>query len=196
MNLLKKVLFLVCLFLLSAVPAFAFTPSIVSEPTKTSTIAIIPYINTTEETKDYVKDIIESNFSTEFPAEKFNVVPTVDVQKALNTSGYDATNMELPEKDVMSAVAKATNADYVIAMELSQLISTRHMAFFSTKVETKAKLKYKFYNTSQDKLTPFQTTGNFENTATLIGDVGYKEPITKAINKAMTDAYNKILVNL
>jgi hypothetical protein len=45
-------------------------------------------------------------------------------------------------------------------------------------------------------LTPFQTTGDFENTATLIGDVGYKEPITKAINKAMTDGYNKILSNL
>lgn len=167
-----------------------------SEPEKTSTIAIIPYFNTTEETKDYVKDIIESNFSTEFSAEKFNVVPAADVQKALKTSGYDATNMELPEKDVMSAIAKATNADYVIAMEVSQLISTRHMAFFSTKVETKAKLKYKFYNTSQDKLTPFQTTGDFENSATLIGDVGYKEPITKAINKAMADAYNKILTNL
>lgn len=196
MSLLKKVLFLICLFLLSAVQAFAFTPSGVSEPTKTSTIAIIPYLNTTEETKDYVKNIVESNFSTEFPAEKFNVVPTVDVQKTLNASGYDVTNMELPEKDIMSAVAKATNADYVIAMEISQLISTRHMAFFSTKVETKAKLKYKFYNASQDKLTSFQTTGDFENTATLIGDVGYKEPITKSINKAMTNAYNKILSNL
>lgn len=54
---------------------------------------------------------------------------------------------ELPEKDVFATVAKETNTDYVIAMEISNLIKTRHMSFFSTKAEIKAKLKYNFYNT-------------------------------------------------
>ena len=185
----KKILLLLSLLILSTTSSFAAE----SISAKTPTIAIIPYVNTTEETKDYVKTTIETNFATEFPKDKFIVVSDVDIQKALNASGYDSSNMELPEKDMMSAVAKATNADYVLAMEIDQLISSRHISFFSTKVETKAKLKYKFYNTAQDKATPFQTTGDFENSATLIGDVGYKEPITKSLNKAMDAAYNKIV---
>jgi len=185
----KKVLILLCLLVLSTTTSFASESTLA----KTPTIAIIPYVNTTEETKAYVKETIETNFATEFPKEKFIIVSGVDIQKALNASGYDSSNMELPEKDMMSAVAKATNADYVLAMEINQLISSRHISFFATKVETKAKLKYKFYNTAQDKAMPFQTTGDFENSATLIGDVGYKEPITKSLNKAMDAAYNKIL---
>jgi len=189
----KKVLLFLLLFLLSTTTVFAESTPTVTQ--KNYTVAIIPYLNTTEETKDFVSDVVQAKYAEEFTTKSFNIVAAVDVQKALHTAGYDVSNMELPEKDVFAAVAKETKADYVIAMEITNLISTRHMSFFSTKVETKAKLKYKFYNTSQDKLTAFQTTGDSENVATLVGNVGYKAPITAALNKAMNSGYDKIISN-
>jgi hypothetical protein len=41
----------------------------------------------------------------------------------------------------------------------------------------------------------FQTIGSSEN-KTSFGDVGYKDPIAKALNQAMDDANEKIMGNL
>lgn len=108
-------------------------------------IAILPYINSTEETKGYIQEIIEKNYTEQY-SKNFQITPLLEVQKALNNAGYDPSNKELPDKDVLASVAKNTNSDYVIAMEISQLITTRHLSFFQSKVVTKAKLRYKFYN--------------------------------------------------
>jgi len=158
-------------------------------------IAIVPYINSTEETKGYIQEIIDSKYTKLYSNENFQMVPFVDVQKALNTTGYEASSMELADKDILAAVAKQTNADYVIAMELSQLVTTRHMSFFQAKVVTKAKLRYKLYNAEQSKVMSFQVTGSSEN-KTVFGGVGYKDPITKALNEAMDKANEKIMSNL
>lgn len=80
-------------------------------------------------------------------------------------------------------------------MEISQLITTRHMSFFQAKVVSKARLHYKFYNAAQDRVVTFQVTGLSENKA-VFGDVGYKDPITKALNQAMDSANEKIKLNL
>ncbi|XFO69339.1 hypothetical protein SPSIL_055710 [Sporomusa silvacetica DSM 10669] len=95
----------------------------------------------------------------------------------------------------MAVVAEKANADYVIAMEISQLITTRHLSMFQVKVVTKAKLKYKLYNAKQNKLVSFQTTGLSENKS-VFGDVGYRDPITKALNQAMDEANTKIMNSL
>lgn len=158
-------------------------------------VAIIPYINSTEEKKDYIKEVIDSKYTEQFSNNNFQAVPVVEVQKALNHAGYDVSNMELPDKDVLAVVAKETKADYVLAMEVSQLITTRHLSFFQSKVVTKAKLRYKFYNTEQDKVLSFQVASDSEN-KTVFGDVGYRDPITKALNQAMDDANEKIMGNL
>lgn len=68
------------------------------------------------------------------------------------------------------------------------------MSFFQAKVVTKAKLRYKFYNTEQKKITAFQVTGDSEN-KTVFGGVGYKDPIIKALNAAMSKAKEKIANN-
>nr|WP_092070496.1 hypothetical protein [Dendrosporobacter quercicolus]NSL48271.1 hypothetical protein [Dendrosporobacter quercicolus DSM 1736]SDM11341.1 hypothetical protein SAMN04488502_102205 [Dendrosporobacter quercicolus] len=155
-------------------------------------VAIVPYINSTEETKGYIQEVIDSKYTEQYSNKDFQMIPLVDIQKALNSAGYDASNLELPDKDTLTTVAKETNADYVIAMEISQLITTRHMSFFQSKVVTKAKLRYKFLNAGQEKVTTFQVTGVSEN-KTVFGDVGYKDPITKALNQAMDDANVKIM---
>ena len=159
----------------------------------TNKIAIIPYINSTEETKDYIGETIQMNYLDYFENNlKFNIIPLTETQKALNDSGFDISNLELPEKDVFVNVAKNTGADYVLAMELSQLTTTRHMSYFQAKVVSKSKLRYKFYNVKQDKLISFQVTGESQN-KTIFGDVGYKDPITKALTEAMNKANEKIV---
>lgn len=158
-------------------------------------VAIIPYINSSEEKKGYVQEVIDQKYTEQYDNKNFNLIPLVEVQKALNTAGYDNSNMELPDKDVLASVARDTNAKYVIAMEISQLITTRHISFFQSKVVTKAKLRYKFYNAEKDKAIAFQTTGLSEN-KTVFGDVGYRDPITKALNQAMDEANEKIMNSL
>ena len=196
----KKILLLLVLFLLSMTTVFAQPDtSPLTEPPQTLekeyTIAVIQYINTTEEKQGYIDEVIQTKYTNGFPAKKIKIVPAAEVQIALNNAGYDVSNRVLPEKDVFVAVAKETKADYVVAMELSQLITTKHMSFFSIKAETKTKLNYKLYNTGKDKLTAFQTTGDSENSSAF-GGVGYKAPIMDALSKAMDAANTKILSNL
>ena len=69
------------------------------------------------------------------------------------------------------------------------------MSYFQAKVVTKAKLRYKFYNAEKDQLVSFQVTGLSEN-KTVFGGVGYKAPITIALNQAMDEANLKIKSNL
>jgi hypothetical protein len=169
--------------------------TIQSTPRISSNIAIVPYINSTEETKGYIQEIVDGKYTEQYSNKNFQMIPLPEVQKALTDAGYDVSNKELPDKDILASVAKKTNADYVIAMEISQLITTKHMSMFQLKVVTKAKLHYKFYNAEQDKVISFQTTGISEN-KTVFGDVGYKDPITKALTQAMEEANEKIMNNL
>lgn len=194
-----SIITILCLFVISMGSTVFAEVTVGSQKTEVITtqpnIAIIPYINSTEEKKGYIEELINSKYTEQYSNKNFQLIPLVDVQKALNNVGYNASNMELPDKDILASVAKNANADYVIAMEISQLITTRHLSFFQTKVVTKAKLRYKFYNAKQDKVVSFQTTGLSEN-KTSFGDVGYKDPITKALNQAMDDANEKIMSNL
>lgn len=194
-----SILAILCLFVISMGTTVFAEVTVDSQKTEVVTtqpsIAIIPYINSTEEKKGYIEEIINSKYTEQYSNKNFQLIPLIDVQKALNNAGYNASNMELPDKDILASVAKNANADYVIAMEISQLITTRHLSFFQTKVVTKAKLRYKFYNAKQDKIVSFQAIGSSEN-KTSFGDVGYKDPITKALNQAMDDANEKIMSNL
>lgn len=187
------ILFLFIVSMSTAVFAEETTKSQIDQSTRN--VAIIPYINATEETKGYIQEVVDSKYTEQYSNKNFKMIPLVDVQQALNNAGYDVSNKELPDKDVLAAVAKKTNANYVVAMEISQLITTRHMSYFQTKVVTKAKLRYKLYNAEQDKVIPFQVTGLSENKS-VFGDVGYKDPITKALTQAMEAANEKIMSNL
>lgn len=197
-DILKKLAIITILFLFiisASAVVFAEEPVNPQNNTNTYNLAIVPYINSTEETKDYIKEVIDNKYSEQYTNKNFKIIPLVDLQKALNNSGYDTSNKELPDKDILSSVAKQTNANYVIAMEISQLNTTRHMSFFQSKVVTKAKLHYKLYNAEKDKVVSFQVTGLSEN-KTVFGDVGYRDPITKALNQAMDDANVKIMSSL
>ena len=196
-----SIIAILCLFVMSMVaivsaeemttPQHTHNDAVQSTAKTSYRLAIVPYINSTEEKKGYIQEIVDGKYSEHYSNKNFQIIPLEEVQKALNSTGYDVSNQELAEKDILASVAKQTNADYVIAMEISQLITTRHMSFFQAKVVTKAKLRYKFYNAEKDKVASFQVTGLSEN-KTVFGDVGYKDPITKALNQAMDDANEKI----
>ncbi len=191
----KKIVLLTVFCLLALVMGNTVLAQETPDSQKVYNIAIVPYFNSTEEKAGYVEEIVNGKYTEQYSNQNFHRIPLVEVQKALNEAGYDVSNMELPDKDVLAAVAKQTNADYVIAMEISELITTRHLSYFQNKVVTKTKLRYKFYNAGQDKVTSFQVTGLSENKAVL-GYTGFKDPITKALNQAMDDANQKVMTYL
>lgn len=184
-----------CLFIISIGAIIVSAEENVQPSITKPSIAVIPYINSTEETKGYIQEVVNTKYTEQYSNKSFNFIPLVETQKALKSAGFDTTNNELPEKDVMAVVAETANADYVIAMEISQLVTTRHLSMFQAKVVTKAKLKYKLYNAKQNKLVSFQTTGLSENKS-VFGDVGYRDPITKALSQAMDEANTKIMNSL
>ena len=119
------------------------------------------------------------------------VVPNAETQSVLSTTGYTTEDEELPDKDQMKAVAEATGADYVVAMEIAELHASRHESFFQVKVTVKTKLAYKVYAAKADKLYAFKTTSSDDN-KTVFGGVGFKSPIVNALTDAMEKGNAKI----
>lgn len=54
----------------------------------------IPYLNTAEGTKYFVKDVVQSKYTEEFTAKTFSIVSDADIQKTLSAADYDVSNME------------------------------------------------------------------------------------------------------
>ncbi len=156
------------------------------------TVAVIPYFNSTEETKSYIGETVDEGYTNYFVKAGFGVVSQGAVKSAMLKAGYDTADQMLPEKEVMAKIAQETGADYVVAMELAGLQSTRHEAYFSTKVTTRCKLKYHFYNSKENKLIPFQTTATNNNKAVMIGMRSYKSSMIAALREAMDKGQDKI----
>ena len=154
-------------------------------------MAVLPYINSSEETKDYVGETVAKKYTDYFGSVGYAVIPTDDSAKALSQTGYKAEDETLPDKDQMRAVADATGADYVVAMEISEIHASRHESFFQIKVSVKTKLAYAIYAVKTDKLYAFKSTSANDNKS-VMGGVGYKSPIVNALNDAMEKANAKI----
>ncbi len=155
-------------------------------------IAVVPYLNTSEETKGYVADTVDEWYTNYFVKEGMVVLPKEQTEDALSKAGYVVDDQMLPDKDMMAAVAQSTGADYVVALEIANLKSTRHMSYFSSKVSTTAKLKYHFYNTATGKMVAFQTTAANNNKAVMVGMRSYKGSITAALQEALEKGVDRI----
>ena len=131
-------------------------------------------------------------YTNYFEANGFTVIPAAETEKALERAGYDVTNQMLPDKDIMAEVAQAVGADYVVALEISNINATRHQSLLSSKVSTSVKLKYHFYNRGTGKMTPFQTTASNNNKAVMIGVRSYKSSISAALAEALEKGNEKI----
>ena len=156
-------------------------------------MAVVPYLDSSEQDKDYVPGIIDEGYTNYFGTLRgIVVVPAAEVNQALRAAGYDPSDVMLPDKSVMAAVAQATGADYVVAMELANLSAIRHESLFQYKISVNVKLEYHLYSRQQDTLMPFKTTGANDN-ATIFGDVGFKAPIKASLQQAMKKANDKII---
>lgn len=181
----KKLLAVIMMLAMLAVSAVAMAAE--AKPS----IAVIPYINTSAEKKDYIPKTLDEGYTNYFAANGYTVVDAAKVQVALKDSGYTVEDEELPEQYNMAQVAKATGADYVVAMEVAELHASRHMSLFQSKVSAKGKLAYRIYSVKADRVYSFKTSADDDN-KTIIGDVGYKTPINNVLNSCMAKGNEKI----
>ena len=184
----KKFLFLMMVF-------FCMTGVVQAQENSTEEfgkIAVIPYLDVTEQEREYIPATVNELYTNYFGANGFSVMDEELVEKALFDAGYDESNQMLPEKDVMAEVAKNIGADYVVALEVSNVNTVRHESYFSTKVSTQVKLKYHFYNAEKNRMTPFQTTAANDNKAVMFGQRSYKRSIIAALTEAMEKGNEKI----
>ncbi|SDP05904.1 hypothetical protein [Selenomonas ruminantium] len=182
---LKRFIFVLAMFL-------ALSSNGVAAAAGLSKIAVVPYVNATEETKDYVKDTIDDWYMHYFDQEDLLIVDREETETVLTKSGYDPDDMMLPSERIMAKVARQTGADYVVAMEVVNLKPTRHISFFSSKVNTTVRLKYHFYNAATDQMVTFQTTGVNNNKAVAIGFRSYKKSISDALQMAMEKGIDRM----
>lgn len=168
-------------------------PETVTRPAEAATtIAVIPYVNASEEHKGYVDETVTADYTNYFSNAGYTVVPTADITTALDKSGYNSDNEELPEKDQLASIAKDTKADYVVAMMIDELHASRHDSFFQTKVTAKTKLSYVIYSSKSDKVYRFKSTSSDDN-KTSFGGVGFKSPIVNVLTRSMEQSNSKLL---
>ena len=180
--------FLSCLFIMTAALAAPGGEAKVSQ----KKVVIIPFINSTEETKEYIGQTINEKIKEQFSGDKYEIISDAIVQPILVVNGYDATNNELADNTLMMNLAKETDADYVIAMEILHFINSRHASFFSTSAKSEVKLRYKVFSKSNNKVTTFQVVGKGNNKVTSIGVPGIGTAMKRGIDEAMNEAFVKI----
>lgn len=93
-------------------------------------VAVVPYINSSGENRSVVDATIVSKLEGYFQSGNYEMVPPGEVADFLAKSGYDSKLMLLPEKDVLLALAKATNADAVLAMDFARIQANRRYSWF------------------------------------------------------------------
>jgi len=155
-------------------------------------VLIIPFINSTEETKDYIGETVNEKFMQQFANEKYQTISAEKMQAALTANQYDPSNKELPESNVMEKLAREADVDYVIAMEIVHFMNSRHASFFSTSAKSEVKLRYKVYSKAANKTIAFQVTGKGNNKVTSIGVPGIGTAMKRGIMEAMDEAFIKI----
>lgn len=155
-------------------------------------VFIVPYVNSTEESKDYVGQTIDEKFKEQFSNEKYQIVSAEIVHPLLAANNFDVSNKELPENEVIMKFAKETDADYVVAMEVIHFINSRHASYFSTSAKSEVKLRYKVYSKATNRITALQVTGKGNNKVTSIGVPGIGTAMKRGLTQAMDEAFVKI----
>lgn len=187
----KKIFLLMLALICISATAFAEPVEVVEEYGK---IAVVPYLDTTEQEKkrDYIPETLDELYTNYFDSNGFITIPAAETEKALARAGYDSSNQMLPDKDMMAEVAETVGADYVVALELSDINANRHQSLLSSKVSTSVKLRYHFYNAKTGKMIPFQTTASNNNKAVMVGVRSYKSSISAALAEALEKGNEKI----
>ncbi|HAQ40715.1 hypothetical protein [Anaerospora sp.] len=184
-----SLIMVLCLLFTMGIAGAAASPE---TNTLSKQVLIIPFINSTEETKDYIGETVNEKFMQQFANEKYQTISAEKMQAALTANQYDPSNKELPESNVMEKLAREADVDYVIAMEIVHFMNSRHASFFSTSAKSEVKLRYKVYSKAANKTIAFQVTGKGNNKVTSIGVPGIGTAMKRGIMEAMDEAFIKI----
>lgn len=175
-----------------AAPATESITEPVTEPAaKPMKVAIVPFVNSTTETRDFVMETVKKKFDARFNDKNYVVVPDTSVAEALAKSGYDPKMMELVDKETVVNVAKYTEADAVVAMEIVLINNHRSSSLFSTSAKSEVKLRFRTYETAANKYSSYQSIGLGVNKAVLIGVGGMGGAIVEGMERAMDDGFAK-----
>jgi len=180
----KRILFGLSVFTM----LLLFTAGVYAEPLK---VAIIPFVNTTTETRDFAMEAIQKKFDAKFTNGSYTLIPNTSVAEILAKSGYDPKMMELADKETMINVAKSTGADAVVAMEIVQINNHRSSSLFSTSAKSEVKLRFRTYENATNKYSSYQTVGLGVNKAVLVGVGGMGGAIVEGLEKAIDDGFSK-----
>lgn len=120
----KLLLFLI----VAAAFAVGFPQRVAAEPIR---VAVVPYINSSGENRSVVDETISSKLEAYFQTGNYILVPASEVANFLASSGYDTTPMLLPEKEVLAALADATGANAVLAMDFARIQVNRRYSWFN-----------------------------------------------------------------
>lgn len=154
-------------------------------------VALLPYINASEEHKGYVDEAVLAGYTFRFDNDGYEMVPEAEMARALENCDYTTDDEELPDKDQLASVAEETGADFVVAMSIETLNASRHVSFFQAKVTAKGKLAYKVYAAGSRRLYAFKTSSTDDN-KTVFGGVGYKSPIINVLEDALEQGHDKV----
>ena len=121
MNPFRLLLTVLAVLVLSGLPSAAAAPV---------RVAVVPYINSSGENRPVVDATITSKLEGYFHSGYYEQVPPGEVADFLWRSGYDLPLRLLPEKEVLQALAGATGADAVLAMDFTRIQASRRSSWF------------------------------------------------------------------
>jgi NADH dehydrogenase/NADH:ubiquinone oxidoreductase subunit G len=161
-------------------------------------VAIVPFVNSTTESRDFVATTVSDKFNEKFNNENYVVIPEAEVTAALANSGYDPKNLELADKSVLASVARQTGADVVVAMDIESLKNWRSYGLFffvytSSTAKSDVKLQFHTYTADNGRYTSFESVALGKNAAYFfpIMRSGMSRAISDGVSQAMDAGFAK-----
>jgi TPP-dependent trihydroxycyclohexane-1,2-dione (THcHDO) dehydratase len=155
-------------------------------------VAIVPFVNSTTETREIVATTVSDKFNEKFNNENYVIVPEAEVTAALATAGYDPKNLELADKSVLASVARQTGADVVIAMDIESFKNWRSyglwwFVYTSSTAKSDVKLQFHTYNADNGRYASFESVALGKNAAYFypIFNSGMSRAIADGVSQAM-----------
>lgn len=159
---------------------------------KIITLAQVPYINISGDESSYVLDSLKEGYTDYFAKEGFKVISKENTLNALSGNDYVEGDNIIASDEVLKAVAENIGADYIIAMEVEEIATSREDEFPKTKLIARVKLLYKVYEAAENKVYPFRITTSRDNKATL-AEVGPKYAVKAALNQALERGNHRVI---
>jgi len=89
-----------------------------------SDVAAVAFIYRRANYREYI-GAVQSSFDSvikqKFPATEFKIVDNLEIADLIKAQGYDLSAFDMPDKETLKAIAEASQANLVIAVEASNL---------------------------------------------------------------------------